>query len=147
MRAPLVLRDPTIDLDSSDIEVHGKTKRGVGWNYARVRSGRLHLASWAQAELPLAADLIAGNEDVRPDAAGLLARALAALPGQVCGPPRVRADAGYFDAALANAAVEAGCDFAIAAKRNTAVWRALSGVPEEGQAAGPRDARRAGRGL
>jgi len=26
----LVLRDPTIDLDASDIEVYGKTKQGVG---------------------------------------------------------------------------------------------------------------------
>jgi len=82
VRAPLVLRDPTttIDLDASDIEVYGKTKQGVGWNYAGVRSGRVHLASWAQAELPLAADLIAGNTDVRPDAGGLLARALASMP-------------------------------------------------------------------
>jgi len=101
VRAPLVLRDPTIDLDASDIEVYGKTKQGVGWNYAGVRSGRVHLASWAQAELPLAADLIAGNTDVRPDAGGLLARALALMPTQVCGRPRVRADAGYFDATLA----------------------------------------------
>ena len=130
VRAPLVLRDPTIDLDASDIEVYGPTKQGVGWNYAGVRSGRVHLASWAHAELPLAADLIAGNDDVRPGAGGLLARALESMPTQVCGRPRVRADAGYFDAALARAAVELGCDFAIAAKRNPAAWRALSGVPD-----------------
>ncbi len=90
----------------------------------------MHLASWAQAELPLAADLIAGNDDVRPDAGKLLRRALAVLPPQVCGRPRVRADAGYFDAALAHTAAELGCDFAIAAKRNPAAWRALSGVPD-----------------
>ncbi len=30
----------------------------------------VHLASWAQAELPLAADLIAGNTDVRSDGDG-----------------------------------------------------------------------------
>ncbi len=130
VRAPLVLRDPTIDLDASDIDIYGKTKQGVGWNYAGVRSGRVHLASWAQAELPLAADLIAGNTDVRPDAGGLLARALASMPTQVCGRPRVRADAGYFDATLAHAAVELGCDFAIAAKRNPAAWRSLSAVPD-----------------
>jgi len=126
----LVLRDPTIDLDASDIEVYGKTKQGVGWNYTGVRSGRVHLASWAQAELPLAADLIAGNTYVRPDAGGLLAQALASMPTQVCGRPRVRADAGYFDATLAHAAVELGCDFAIAAKRNPAAWRSLSAVPD-----------------
>jgi len=130
VRAPLVLRDPTIDLDSSDIEVYGRAKESVGWNYAGVRCGRVHLASWAQAELPLAMELMAGNDDVRPHAAELLRRALKVLPAQVCGRPRVRADAGYFDAALAHAAVEAGCDFAIAAKRNRAAWRALSAIPE-----------------
>lgn len=130
VRAPLVLRDPTIDLDASDIEVYGSTKQGVGWNYAGVRSGRVHLASWAQAELPLAADLLAGNDDVRPRAGDLLARALTSLPVQVCGRPRVRADAGYFDATLAHTAVQLGCDFAIAAKRNSAAWRALSAVPD-----------------
>jgi hypothetical protein len=130
LRAPLVLRDPTIDLDASDIEVFGRTKQQVGWTYAGMRAGRVHLASWAQAELPLAADLLAGNDDVRPNAGALLERALAVLPAQVCGRPRVRADAGYFDAALANTAVELGCDFVIAAKRNPAAWRALSAVPD-----------------
>jgi len=44
---------------------------------------------------------------------------------QVCGRRRVRADAGYVDAAPATAAVGLGCDVAIAAKRNPAAWRAL----------------------
>lgn len=130
VQAELVLRDPTIDLDASDIVVYGKTKQDVGWNYAGLRCGRVHLASWAQAELPLAADLMAGNDDVRPGAGELLKRAVAVLPAQVCGRPRVRADAGYFDAALASTAVESGCDFAIAAKLNSAAWRALSAVPD-----------------
>src|SRR5664280_1687647 len=129
-RVPGHQRRPTIDLDASDIEVYGRTKVGVGWNYAGVRSGRVHLASWAQAELPLAMDLMAGNDDVRPPATELLRRALAVLPTQVCGRPRVRADAGYFDAALAHGAVKLGCDFAIAAKRNSAAWRAFSAIPE-----------------
>jgi len=90
VRGPLVLRDPTIDCDATDIEVYGSQKDRVGWNYAGVKCGRVHLASWAQAELPLAADLLAGNDDVRPDAPGLLRRALAVLPPQVCGRPRVR---------------------------------------------------------
>jgi len=90
VRVPLVLRDPTIDCDTTDIEVYGRKKERVGWNYAGVKCGRVHLASWAQAELPLAADLLAGNDDVRPQAADLLRRALAVLPPQVCGRPRVR---------------------------------------------------------
>ncbi len=85
VRGPLVLRNPTIDCDATDIEVYGSNKDRVGWNYAGVKCGRVHLASWAQAELPLAMDLLAGNDDVRPDAPQLLARALAVLPPQVCG--------------------------------------------------------------
>jgi len=54
VRAALVLRNPTIDLDASDVEVFGRTKRNVGWTYAGVRAARVHLAWWAQAELPLA---------------------------------------------------------------------------------------------
>ena len=130
IRGSLAVRNPTIDLDASDIEVYGRTKQGVGWNYAGVRSGRVHLASWARAELPLAMDLMAGNDDVRPHAVALLARALEVLPAAVCGRPRVRADAGYFDAALANGADALGCDFAIAAKRNSAAWRAYAQIPE-----------------
>jgi len=44
--------------------------------------------------------------------------------------PVVRADAGYFAAELAHTAVELGCDFAVAARRNPAMWRAAASVAE-----------------
>lgn len=133
-RGALLGEAPTIDMDSTDVEVYGRAKQGVAYNYAGQRAGRPHLASWAQAGITLAADLLAGNDDVRPRAAGLLRRALAVLPEQAKPDPAgqqrctVRADAGYFTAELAQAAVESGCDFAIAAKRNPAMWRAYHGV-------------------
>jgi hypothetical protein len=102
----------------------------VAFNYRGQRAGRPHLATWAQAGITVAADLLAGNDDVRPRAAGLLRRALAALPVEVTGRPRVRADAGYFTADLAHAADQLGCDYAIAAKRNTAMWRAYGAIGE-----------------
>jgi hypothetical protein len=87
----------------------------------------------------LAADLLGGKDDVRPVAGQLLRRALAVLPapvraaiGAAVTRVRVRADAGYFTADLALAAVGAGCDFAVAAKRNTAAWRAYAGIGEDG---------------
>jgi len=129
-RVALTGADPTIDMDSTDVEVYGPRKSGVAFNYKGQRAGRPHLATWAQAGITVAAELLAGNDDVRPRAAGLLRRAVAGIPAQVTGRPRVRADAGYFTADLAHAADELGCDYAIAAKRNTAMWRAYAGISE-----------------
>lgn len=78
--------------------------------------------------MALAAELLAGDQDPRPHAPGLLGRALAGLPPGL-GRPRLRADSGFFDQALAQAALQADCDFAICARRNPALWRAVRAVP------------------
>src|SRR6266545_945152 len=123
---------PTVDLDPTDVEVYGSHKQGVGWTYAGKRCGRPVLATWAEAGVALAAELVAGNDDACPLAPGLVRRALAALPKRAgLGRPRVRADAGLFSGEVAHAAVAAGADFAIAAKRNPAVWRAIHTVPDD----------------
>ena len=76
------------------------------------------VATWAQTATTLAADLMAGNENPRGHAADLLGRALAALPAAArAGRVLLRADAGYFAGALARAALVAGVEFAIGAKR------------------------------
>jgi hypothetical protein len=87
------------------------------------------VASWAETGITRAADLLAGDEDPRPDAAGLLRRALASLPRGV---RRValRADAGYFAVDLAVAAHREGVSFAIGAKRIAPLWRTLAGITE-----------------
>lgn len=124
----------TLDMDSTDVEVYGSKKQGVAYNYTGQRAGRPHLATWAEAGLTVAADLLAGNDDVRPRAADMLRRGLAGIPEPVRVRAaehdrlRTRADAGYFTADLAKAAVAEGCDFAIAAKRNTAMWRAYASI-------------------
>ena len=64
----------------------------------------------------MAADLMAGNADVRPVAAGCwpgVGRDTGPHPGirQQAGTLRVRADAGYFTAELATEAVAAGARF------------------------------------
>jgi hypothetical protein len=121
----------TIDLDTTDVEVYGCKKRGVAYNYQGRRCGRPHVATWAQTATVLAADLMAGDEDPRGHAADLLGRALAALPAAArAGRIRLRADAGYFAGALARAALMAGVEFAIGAKRIAPLWRILGGVAE-----------------
>jgi hypothetical protein len=77
------------------------------------------------------ADLLTGNEDPRRDAADLLYRALAALPAPArTGRIRLRADAGYFAGQLARAALFAGVEFAIGARRIAPLWRLLDGLVE-----------------
>jgi len=118
------------------VEVYGAAKQGVAYNYLGQRCGRPHLATWAGTGLTLAAALLTGTQDVRAHSSALLGRAVAALPTEVRDSfgddlrPVVRADAGYFAAELAHTAAGLGCDFAVAARRNPAMWRAAATVGE-----------------
>src|SRR6266851_991760 len=101
-------------------------------------AGRPHVAAWAETEIPLAAELLAGDQDPRSSVVALLGRALAALPERVREGARaagrkiaLRADAGYFAGDLARAAAAAGMAFAIGAKRITTMWKALAGIAED----------------
>jgi hypothetical protein len=130
-RAAALCQAVTIDLDTTDVEVYGRLKRGVAFNHQGQRVGRPHVATWAETATVLAADLMAGTDDPRPHAAELLGRALATLPAPArAGKIRLRADAGYFAGELARAALFAGVEFAIGAKRIAPLWRILDGVAE-----------------
>jgi Transposase DDE domain group 1 len=120
----------TIDLDTTDVEVYGRKKRGVAYNHQGQRVGRPHVATWAETETVLAADLGDGTDDPRGTAPDLLRRALAALPAAARASGRVamRADAGYFAGQLARAAHDAQIGFAIGAKRIAPLWRLLAGI-------------------
>ena len=123
----------TIDLDTTDVEVYGRKKRGVAYNHQGQRVGRPHVAAWAETEIVLAADLGDGTDDPRATAPDLLRRALAALPAAARASGRVglRADAGYFAGALARAAHDEKIAFAIGAKRIAPLWRLLDGIAED----------------
>jgi hypothetical protein len=56
----------TIDLDATDVEVYGRRKRGVACNHQGQRVGRPHVATWAETQIVLAADLGAGTDDPAP---------------------------------------------------------------------------------
>ena len=125
----------TIDIDATDVEVYGSKKRGVAYTYQGQRAGLPHVASWAETEIPLAADLLAGDQDPRSSVVALLGRALAALPravrdGAAAAGRKIalRADAGYFAGELARAAAAENMAFAIGAKRIASMWKALAGI-------------------
>jgi hypothetical protein len=131
-RAATLCETVTIDLDTTDVEVYGRKKRGVAFNHQGQRCGRPHVATWAETATVLAAELMAGNEDPRGHAAQLLDRALAGLPAAArAGRVRLRADAGYFAGSLARAALVAQVEFAIGAKRIAPLWRILDGVTDD----------------
>ena len=84
----------TIDLDGTDVEVYGSAKEGIAYSYKGARAGRPHVATWAEAGLVLAADLLAGDEDPRPGAGSLIERSMDTLKAAgVTGRPTVRGDA------------------------------------------------------
>jgi hypothetical protein len=109
--------------------VYGRDKEGSDFNYQGQRVYRPHPAVWAEAGWVLAADFGSGRSDPRPQAPALLARAISALPEGLLR-PIVRADSGFFDHKLADAALALGADFAIAVKRTDAVWRAERKIPD-----------------
>ena len=129
VRRSALLKVATIDGDTTDVEVFGRCKQQAEYNHAGQRNLRAHLGLWAEAGVPLAGELMAGAADPRSNCVELLDRSIAALPAGVQ-QIRARWDAGYFAAALAQACVERGIQFAIGAKRNTAVVRAAAAAAD-----------------
>jgi Transposase DDE domain group 1 len=131
-RAEALRAHVTIDMDTTDVEVFGRLKRGVEFNHQGQRVGRPHVATWADTATVLAADLGSGRDDPRATAPELLRRALATLPAAArAGRIRLRADAGYFAGQLARAALFADVEFAIGARRIAPLWRLLDTVPAD----------------
>jgi hypothetical protein len=127
VRCSALLREVTLDLDATDVEVYGRSKKGCAYNYQGQRCYRPDIAFWAELGVPVAADLLSGNDDPRASAVGLLRRGLAGLPEGVA-TVRVRMDAGYFAGEIARECLFQGVEFAIGAKRNPAVCRAATTI-------------------
>jgi hypothetical protein len=130
-RAVLRAGGATIDLDGTDVECYRAAKEGIAYSYKGARAGRPHVATWAEAGVVTAADLLAGDEDPRPGSGSLIARSVATVKAAgVTARPKVRGDVGYFAKDVAAAAVAAGCDFSLGVTRNPAVWRAAAAIPD-----------------
>jgi hypothetical protein len=140
-RAGLVGERPTVDLDATEIEVFGRAKRGVAYNYLGQLAGRVLLGTWAEAGVALAVETMAGNDDPRRAAPDVVTAAVAGLPAEL-GRPRVRMDSGFFDRTIITAVLAAGADVAVAAPRNPAVVRAWQAIDDHAwrPATGMRDA-------
>lgn len=123
----------TIDLDCTDIEVYGRKKQQITYNYLGQRSGRVHAALWAEAGV--LTDIQLTHSRVTPHTSApqavqasltWLAQAGVDIAVQR---PRVRADIGYCSATLAAAIVAAGADFAFGQQRQPKIWALLERIP------------------
>ncbi len=100
VRRTSLLKVATIDGDTTDVEVYGRHKQQAVHNHTGQRNLRPHVGFWAEAGVPLAAQLMGGAADPRANCVDVLDRSIAALPAGV---QRIRCrwDAGYFAAHLA----------------------------------------------
>lgn len=128
LRRGVLLRTATIDGDTTDVEVYGRTKQDARHAYTGALTLRPHIGYWAEAGVPLAAELMGGTDDPRANCVDILDRSIAALPDGV-DRVRCRWDAGYFAAELARACIVRGVDFAIGAKRTRPLIAAAQQVP------------------
>src|SRR5919107_786974 len=111
------------------LDVTGRLDAAIGPIKQRRRghTGGEVLVGIAAAQLA-GEDFLVGVDRRRADAAG---QALAPLPAPARdGRIRMRADAGYFAGQLARAALFAGIEFAIGARRIAPLWRLLDGIAE-----------------
>jgi hypothetical protein len=120
----------TLDTDSTHTEVYGRAKEGAGWSYEGKRSYQPLVVSWAERRRPLAADLLPGNANPLSRAPRLLQRAFRLLPPGAT-EVRLRADSGFYSAAVVRACRRRGARFSISAPRTPAIWRALERLSEE----------------
>ena len=119
----------TIDLDTTDVEVYGRKKRGVAYNHQGQRVGR---RTWRPGPRPRScwpltwatAPMTRG----RPGRICCAGRWPPCRGGRVSGRVAMRADAGYFAGQLARAAHDEKIGFAIGAKRIAPLWRLLAGI-------------------
>ena len=128
LRRQTLLREVTIDGDATDVEVYGRTKQGAAHAYTGALTLRPHIGHWAEAGVPLAAELMGGTEDPRSNMVDLLDAAIAALPEGV-DHIRCRCAAGYSAADLGKACIARGVSFAIGAKRVPPLMAAARRIP------------------
>ena len=123
----------TIDLDTTDVEVYGRKKRGVAYNHQGQRVGRPHVAAWAETEIVLAATWATA-----PMIRGRPRRICCAARWLPC-PRRHGLRAGWRRAPTPGTSpgswpaprTTRRSAFAIGAKRIAPLWRLLAGIADD----------------
>lgn len=103
------------------MSTHPTPRRSTG---TRVKIGDDDPTLTGHAGLLLTGDLLKGSASEKPGAAGLLRRALRALP-QGHGPVSLRVDSGFFTVELLEACRRQRIEFCVSVARTEAMWTRL----------------------
>lgn len=125
--------DATIDLDATQIEVHGR-QDGAARSRHGCRAYAPHIAFWAQRGRALTSELVGGNREKLPaaDVAKITRRAIGMLRASGhTGPLDVRADSAYYALDVLDALRAADARFTVSVPRSTAMWGLVDQVPED----------------
>lgn len=114
----------TLDMDGTLSEVYGRLKEMASFNHEGRRGFLSMLVTWDERRRILAADLLKGSASEKPGAAGLLRRALRALPAGH-GPVSLRVDSGFYAVELLEACRHQRVEFCVSVARTEAMWRRL----------------------
>ena len=114
----------TLDMDGSLSEVYGRLKELASFNHEGRRGFLSVFVTWDERRRILAADLLKGSASEKPGAAGLLRRALQALPTGH-GPVSLRVDSGFYTIELLEACRRQRVEFCVSVARTEAMWGRL----------------------
>jgi hypothetical protein len=123
-----------VDIDDTIREVHGYKKQGAAYGYSGVKGLNAQLAVLSS---PTCAPVIAGSRLRKGNAVSghgadrLIGDAVAtARASGACGQVMVRADSGYYRRDVIAAVLAAKATFSVTVRKDPAVTRAISGIPE-----------------
>jgi hypothetical protein len=124
--------DLTIDIDSTVVETYGLAKQGGGFAYTGARGYHPLLASLADTGELLHTRLRGGNAGSGRGAASFIAETIRRVrDAGATGALTLRADSGFYAGSVVSACHRHNVAFSITARKNTAVQRAISQIPDD----------------
>jgi hypothetical protein len=120
----------TIDLNSTIVEVVGRSKQGARYGYTKELGYHPLLATLAQNGQVLASRMRGGNAGAR-SAAGFLAETISRVldPGAT-GQLTMRADSAFYSGSMLNKAKQLNIRFSITVRQDKKIARAIDAIPE-----------------
>jgi len=121
----------TIDVDSTIVAVHGRSKQGAGFGYTHVRGLHPQLATCAQTGQVLFTRLRGGSAGAARGAASFLTETVSRVRSAGgTGPLTVRADSAFYSRSVLQAARKFDVRFSVTVRQDRKVQAAIAGIDD-----------------